>query len=571
MTRLKLVLMLLALLGGTTPGLAQAPPGAADGNGAAAADATAMEGADGDVQALADTEEVEAEAASETDARAEAAATALTDAERAVLVEEAGVSVQQRLADSTRELKDLTERAREELSALRAELREHEAELRQVREKYDAIDSDVARRINRKTNLKKEVEAREKSVEHLTGLISDYLRDSFNSHLTIAERSKYEPVIEDAIAAAGDEELTRQQIFSHQFEVVFASLERLKEAMGGARFEGTAIDESGREHEGMFAIIGPAVYFRSDDGQVVGVVDEVTNSTERNVFTFPDPALADAAARFIADGRGSVPVDPTQGEARVMEQTEETLWEHIQAGGPVMVPIFALAGAALLVAIYKWIALTFVRRPSQKRIDQLLDAVGRQDRPEAERIARKMKGPAGTMLHTGVEHLDEPRDLIEEIMYERVLVTRLRVQRLLPFIAITAAAAPLLGLLGTVTGIINTFKLITAFGTGDPKMLSGGISEALVTTEFGLIVAIPSLLLHAFLARKARGITDQMEKVGVAFANKVSMARRASEADPAEDPEAQPQPQPKAEAKAKADQTKPAAKGDAQPAVATSS
>ena len=73
-----------------------------------------------------------------------------------------------------------------------------------------------------------------------------------------------------------------------------------------------------------------------------------------------------------------------------------------------------------------------------------------------------------------------------------------------------------------MTGIINTFKLITVFGSGDVKTLSSGISEALITTEYGLIVAIPSLLLHAFLSRKAKGVTDQMEKAAIAFINQVS-------------------------------------------------
>jgi hypothetical protein len=72
-----------------------------------------------------------------------------------------------------------------------------------------------------------------------------------------------------------------------------------------------------------------------------------------------------------------------------------------------------------------------------------------------------------------------------------------------------------------VTGIINTFKLITVFGSGDVKTLSGGISEALITTEFGLIVAIPSLLLHAFLSRKARRIVDGMEKAAVSMLNRI--------------------------------------------------
>ena len=92
---------------------------------------------------------------------------------------------------------------------------------------------------------------------------------------------------------------------------------------------------------------------------------------------------------------------------------------------------------------------------------------------------------------------------------------------MLPFVAICAASAPLLGLLGTVTGIINTFKLITIFGSGDVKTLSAGISEALITTKFGLIVAIPSLLLHAFLSRKAKSVVDRMEKAAVAFVNAV--------------------------------------------------
>jgi biopolymer transport protein ExbB len=79
--------------------------------------------------------------------------------------------------------------------------------------------------------------------------------------------------------------------------------------------------------------------------------------------------------------------------------------------------------------------------------------------------------------------------------------------------------------LGTVTGIINTFKLISAFGSGDAKTLSGGISEALVTTEFGLIVAIPSLLLHAFLNRKAKSHIDRMESIAVAVMNQVTKSQ----------------------------------------------
>jgi biopolymer transport protein ExbB len=98
----------------------------------------------------------------------------------------------------------------------------------------------------------------------------------------------------------------------------------------------------------------------------------------------------------------------------------------------------------------------------------------------------------------------------------------------LPFIAISATSAPLLGLLGTVTGIMNTFTLMTVFGTGDVKTLSSGISEALITTEYGLIVAIPSLLIHSFLSRKAKSITDEMDKAAIVFGNEVARMKLKS-------------------------------------------
>jgi biopolymer transport protein ExbB len=77
----------------------------------------------------------------------------------------------------------------------------------------------------------------------------------------------------------------------------------------------------------------------------------------------------------------------------------------------------------------------------------------------------------------------------------------------------------MLGLLGTVTGMINTFKMITVFGSGDPKLLSTGISEALITTEYGLIIAVPTLLVHAVLSRKVRGVIASMERNAVGFIN----------------------------------------------------
>ena len=196
-----------------------------------------------------------------------------------------------------------------------------------------------------------------------------------------------------------------------------------------------------------------------------------------------------------------------------------------------MYPIFAMAGLAFLLAFYKFVRFIIMklRMPSEKKFKELLGFVSRHDTEGAMSSAAAMKGPLGKMLRSGVEHIKEPRELIEEVMYESVLKSRLSLNSFLPFIAICAASAPLLGLLGTVTGIINTFKLLTVFGSGDVSNLSSGISEALITTKFGLIVAIPSLLIHAFLFRMARGVIARMESSAVAFANEVSMSPYAAE------------------------------------------
>ncbi len=95
------------------------------------------------------------------------------------------------------------------------------------------------------------------------------------------------------------------------------------------------------------------------------------------------------------------------------------------------------------------------------------------------------------------------------------------IQRFGTQILVVAAVAPLLGLLGTVTGMIATFDIITEFGTGDPRMLSGGISEALITTELGLVVAIPTLLLGNLLGVKAKGILDHLDTGALEVINQI--------------------------------------------------
>ncbi len=437
--------------------------------------------------------------------------------------EQASQSIQKKLEQSITELNQLREKAANEKIPLSRKLSELESKLDEVRSEFQQKSRLLDSRTLDLNNLRSEIELRKEEATYLSNLLSEYIRN-FETRLHIAEMQRYTNTLEDAKLAPENNNLSQQEVYEAQMALLIESLDRLFDALGGTRFEGTAVASDGLLKSGTFAMIGPAAMFQSNDGEYIGTAEQRLGSLKPAIIAFESPADASAAAQVFSEGSGVFPFDPTLGNAHKIEETEETLWEHIQKGGPVMIPIFGLAGAALLVAFYKWLALSLTRFPSQKRLKDLLHSVAQQDERGTIHKAEKIKGPIGRMLTSGVDHIKEPRELIEEVMYEHILAARLKLERFLPFIAITASSAPLLGLLGTVTGIINTFKLITVFGSGDVKTLSSGISEALVTTEFGLIVAVPSLLLHAFLSRKARGMVNQMEKTALAFANEVGKA-----------------------------------------------
>ena len=438
----------------------------------------------------------------------------------AVPFADAAATVKQQLAESLAELGALRARIADEKIPLGRRMRELEAELVEVRAEYQQTLRSLDDQSLELSKLRDDNRHRQEEAGYLSNLLSEYLRN-FEARLHIAEMQRYGEPLETARLAPANSRLSPRQIYRAQIDALAMSLDRLHEALGGTRFDGTAVEPGRTVVRGTFVLVGPAAVFCSAGERRAGTAEQRLGSLEPAQIEFADLEDAQAAAQLVTSGAGLFPLDPTLGNAHKVESTRETLVEHVRKGGPVMIPILTMAGLALLVALFKWIALALVRRPSQKQIGALLHVVGQHDVAAARQMVAAMRGPIGRMLDAGVEHIQEPHELIEEVMYETVLTTRLKLQRLLPFIAICAASAPLLGLLGTVTGIIDTFKMITVFGSGDVKTLSGGISEALITTEFGLIVAIPSLLLHAFLSRKARGVLDQMEKAAVSFVNQI--------------------------------------------------
>ena len=199
---------------------------------------------------------------------------------------------------------------------------------------------------------------------------------------------------------------------------------------------------------------------------------------------------------------------------------EKTLQDYLDGGGVIGYIILALGALGLLLVVLR--ALFLMGAGSRvEKISRIVEKVfeeGGTPKEALEKI-KGYKGATARVIKTTLRNLGKDRGHIEDIVTESMLNESTSLDRFGSFIMVIAAVAPLLGLLGTVSGMIATFDIITEHGTGDPKLLSGGISEALVTTMFGLIVAIPLLLLGNLLSSWANSIKASMEGAALHIIN----------------------------------------------------
>jgi biopolymer transport protein ExbB len=190
-------------------------------------------------------------------------------------------------------------------------------------------------------------------------------------------------------------------------------------------------------------------------------------------------------------------VDPSRGALLNALIDTPSRSERIQQGGYVGYVIIGLGILAVLVGFARWAVISVTSRK--------VAAQRKSDRANPG-------NPLGRVLGVYEEHRDANTETLELKLDEVVLRESAKLERFLWLVKTVSVVAPLLGLLGTVTGMIQTFQAITLFGAGDPKMMAGGISEALVTTMLGLTTAIPLVLLHDTLANSTRRITDVLDE-----------------------------------------------------------
>jgi len=194
---------------------------------------------------------------------------------------------------------------------------------------------------------------------------------------------------------------------------------------------------------------------------------------------------------------GIDPTGPTGGSLLANLIQTPSLLERAQQGREVGYAIIAVGIIAVIFAFYKLYSLYMI---------------GTAVRKQANQDAADSSNPLGRVLKVGKDNFEKDIDTLELKLAEAIMAERPAIEQGIGFIKIISVIAPLAGLLGTVTGMIVTFQMITLYGTGDPKLMAGGISQALVTTVLGLLVAIPTSLLHSFTQSSARGIVSILEE-----------------------------------------------------------
>ncbi|MCG8636272.1 MAG: MotA/TolQ/ExbB proton channel family protein [Desulfobacterales bacterium] len=321
-------------------------------------------------------------------------------------------------------------------------------------------------------------------------------------------RAKQFPSMDDAARMAGQ---------------LFAEIQSSGEV---ALTRGTIVDRKGREQTADLLLLGKftGIYTL---GSETGFLLYSGNSQRYFALSrLPSARIRDNIRAYMNGESDSVFMDISKGSAIRQLAHRLSLAEQVPKGGALVWPLLVILGTAVLILAERIIFFTRRRTNTDTLMAALREKIADKDLEGTTHIleSRKKKLIPKVLLSAWALK-DRSRPEMENALQEAILGEIPAIERFLSTLGMLAAIAPLLGLLGTVTGMINTFHAITFYGTGDPRMMSGGISEALVTTMLGLSVAIPIMLAHTLLSRRVETQISRMEEKSVAFVNMIFKTR----------------------------------------------
>ena len=276
------------------------------------------------------------------------------------------------------------------------------------------------------------------------------------------------------------------------------------------------ITKDGSLQQNQTLAMGPVAWFLDEENQKAGFLIKEETLFKQGLLLgssqFEQLSLLINADQSTDNKPAQISFDPTLTRALKIAQSQESVFAHVEKGGIWVLPIIAFGVFALLISLCKGFQLT--RLPNiLPAMAERLSHINTADKTQVNQLTAQVKGMQHELINIALASPAGQRR--DDQLFSALLMQKHKLEYWLGAVAITAAVSPLLGLLGTVSGMIETFKLMTLFGAGDASAVSGGISEALVTTELGLVVAIPALLMHALLSRKVKTYYGALESCAV--------------------------------------------------------
>ena len=398
-----------------------------------------------------------------------------------------------------------------------SENKKREAEFRQKRDQQESLlseaDSTKVNEENRSTQLEAIFEENEAELNILQDTLTERLgalkelfgvmqqvagdaRTRFDNSLTNVQYPDRSPFLEDLAKKIG----SNSKLPSiDEIERLWYELQReMTESGKVVKFTTDVIDTNGSKQStevvrvGSFNIVADGKYLTYSPE--TGNVTEIPRQPEGRRYTSSTSNVFD-----VGDEKVSFGIDPTLGGVLASLVARPNLMERVQQGGIVGYLVLLLGAFGVGIAIQRLYILIDVDKKVTAQLNS--DVISTDN-------------ALGRVLSVYEENKSVDTDTLELKMAEAVFKETPELNKGLLIIKVISVVAPLMGLLGTVTGMINTFQAITLYGTGDPKLMAGGISQALVTTVLGLTVAIPTTLLHTIVSGRSRRVSQIIQEQG---------------------------------------------------------
>lgn len=386
----------------------------------------------------------------------------------------------------------------------------------QLTEKNDKLSAE-------ESQLDKELEQTGSMIRELVGVIRVNAKDID----TLIRQNLQTGVIDRPLSLLGS--ITEDSRFPGMDDIrtMTASLLDQIHASGEvAVHQGKIVGRAGRDILADILLVGPFTAAYRSDGETGFLNYSSTNNTLYALSRLPATRIQKQMGRYMEGQDEVVPLDISRGGALRQITNTLSLAGQIKSGGPIVWPILAILVIGIGIVIERLFVLLRNRHKSLPLIDRIRTLSKDSDWQGCEEICRQwITKPIARVLLAGLHSRHMQREDMENVLQEAILKEIPPLERFLSTLGMLIAIAPLLGLLGTVTGMINVFHVITMHGTSDPRLMSGGISEALVTTMLGLSVAIPLMLLHNILSRTVDGMIGEMEEKSVALVNVIHKNR----------------------------------------------